>query len=124
MLDQVAVALVGVLGAREAGVLAHRPEPVAVHALVDTAGERVAAGLAEPLLEARGDVGLVVERLDLDPRVGEHPRVVGPDNGGHVAVQVVLGGARLLGIDGLLVSGCRLGHGAQSTVAPRADHRS
>ena len=40
VLDQVAVALVRVLGAREAGVLAHRPEPVAVHAVVDAARER------------------------------------------------------------------------------------
>ena len=51
VLEQVAVAPVGVLGAGEAGVLAHRPEPVAVHALVDAAGERVGARLAEPLVE-------------------------------------------------------------------------
>ena len=58
--------------------------------LVDAAGERVGAGLAEALLEARGDVGLVVERLDLDPRVGDHPLVVGTDDRGDVAVQVLL----------------------------------
>ncbi len=50
LVEQVAVALVGFLGRGEAGVLAHRPEPVAVHPLVDAAGERCAAGLAEPLL--------------------------------------------------------------------------
>jgi hypothetical protein len=46
VLDQVAVALVGVLGGREAGVLAHRPEPVAVHPVVDAARERRLARLA------------------------------------------------------------------------------
>ena len=80
VLDQVAVALVGVLGRGEAGVLAHRPEPVAVHALVDAAGEGRRAGLAEPLLQPGRDVVLGVEALDLDPRVGEDPLVVGPDH--------------------------------------------
>ena len=112
VLDQVAVALVGVLGAGEAGVLAHRPEPVAVHAVVDAAGERVGAGLAEPLLEARGDVGLVVEPVDLDPGVGEHALVVGPDDRGDVAVQVLLDRplrlAAEVGVLGLLGVGRRL----------------
>ena len=86
VLDQVAVALVGVLGAGEAGVLAHRPEPVPVHAVVDAAGERVGAGLAEPLLQVGGDVAGLVELVDLDPGVGEAALVVGADDRGDGAV--------------------------------------
>ena len=64
--------------------------------LVDAAGERRCAGLAEALLEAGGDVVLVVEALDLDPRVGEDALVVGADDRGDVAVQVVLDRGLLL----------------------------
>ena len=81
VLDQVAVALVRVLGGREAGVLAHRPEPVAIHALVDAAGERVVAGLAEPLLEVGGDVGLVVERSISIPESVKIRSSSGPTSG-------------------------------------------
>ncbi len=91
VLDQVAVALVRVLGAREPGVLAHRPEAVAVHAVVDAAGERERSGLAEPLLEPGPDVLGLVERVDLDPGVGEPPLVVGADDRRDEAV---LGGSR------------------------------
>ena len=37
-------------------------------------------GLAESLCEVRRQVTLVVQRLDLDARVGEVPRVVGADD--------------------------------------------
>ena len=112
VLDQVAVALVGVLGAGEAGVLAHRPEPVAVHALVDPARERVGARLAEPLARGPGATSLgVVEPLDLDPGVGEHALVVGPDDRGDVAMEVALGHRRLR-------------HGPQSRRAPLIAHPS
>ena len=47
-LDQLVVALVGLRGGAEPGVLAHRPRPAGVHRRVDAAGERVRAGLAEP----------------------------------------------------------------------------
>src|SRR5690606_7509603 len=87
VLDQVAVALVGVLGAREPRVLAHRPEAVAVHPLVDAAGERVGAGLAQALLEPRGDVVGVVEALDLDAGIGEDAFVVGAYDGRNVAMR-------------------------------------
>ena len=40
LVEQVAEALVGVLRASPAGVEPHRPEPAAVHARVDAAGER------------------------------------------------------------------------------------
>jgi hypothetical protein len=90
VLDQVAVAGIGLLGGRIAGVLAHRPEPVAVHAGMDPAGERIGAGLAEPLLEAGRDVALLIQALDLDPRVGEDALVVGADQRGDRAI-VVLG---------------------------------
>ena len=91
VLDQVAVALVGVLGGGEAGVLAHRPEPVAVHPVVDTAGERRFARLAEALLEPGGDIALVVDAIDLDAGVGEDALVVGPDERGDRAVGLFSG---------------------------------
>ena len=96
MLDQVAVALVGVLGAREARVLAHRPEAVAVHAVVDAAREGVLARLAEALLEARRHVAGVVEPVDLDARVREAPVVVGADDRVDVAMLIVGEGLGLL----------------------------
>ena len=85
VLDQVAVALVGVFGRGEAGVLAHRPEPVAIHPLVNAAGEGRVPGLAQALLEAGGDVVAGVEALDLDPGVCEDPLVLGADQGGNRA---------------------------------------
>ena len=67
--EQVAEALVGLLDGAEAGELAHRPEPPAVHRRVDAAGERVLAGVAELLgsgsKPARSSCG--VERLDRVP---------------------------------------------------------
>ena len=49
LLDKVPVAPVGLRGRPEAGVLPHRPQPLGVHAPIDAARERVAAGLAQPL---------------------------------------------------------------------------
>ena len=60
VLDQIAIAAIGFLRGRVTGVLAHRPQPVAVHAGVDATRERVLAGRAEALLEARADVIVVV----------------------------------------------------------------
>ena len=127
VLDQVAVALVGVLRAGEAGVLAHRPEPVAVHALVDPAGERVVAGLAEPLFEPGGDVVLVVEAVDLDPRVGEHALVVGADDRRDVAVQILLdrplGGRVEPALVGRAAVGLRLGRDGLLALGHRRESR-
>ena len=53
VLEQVLEALVGLGGAAEAGELPHRPGLAAVHRLVDAAGVRELAGVAE--------VALVVE---------------------------------------------------------------
>ena len=64
LVEQVAEALVGLLGRPEARELAHRPEAPAVHRRVDAARERIAAG--QPDLALVGHVGLGVERLDLD----------------------------------------------------------
>ncbi len=89
VLEQVAVAVVGVLGTGEAGVLAHRPQAVAVHAVVDAAGKRILTRLAEALLQAGGDIVGFVQGLDLDPRVGDHTLVVGADDGGDVAMEIV-----------------------------------
>ena len=48
LLQQVAVALVGLLGGAEAGVLAHGPEAAAVHGRLHAAGEGMHARVAEP----------------------------------------------------------------------------
>ncbi len=78
--QQVAVALVGLLRARVARVLAHRPELLAVHAGVHAARVRLLARGAETLGEVGGEVVLGVDRLDLDPGIGEPARIVGPDD--------------------------------------------
>ncbi len=79
--EQVAEALVGLLGRREPGVLAHRPRPAAVHRGVDAPGVREGAGLAESLGQVETlDGGLVVDAIDRDPdsvvRVCSPPPVV------------------------------------------------
>ena len=63
--EQVAVALVRLLGRREARVLADRPRPAAVHVAVDAARERRRARR----LELARRVGRPVDRLDLDARL-------------------------------------------------------
>ena len=63
VVEQVAEALVGLLGGAEAGELPHRPQPAAVHRRVDAARERILAREADPLLE-RPDVLGRVERRD------------------------------------------------------------
>ena len=63
VVEQVAEALVGLLGGPEAGELAHRPQPAAVHARVHAARERRLAREPDPLLE-RADVLRRVERSD------------------------------------------------------------
>ena len=66
LLQQVTVARVGILGGGEAGVLAHRPEPPAVHRRLDAARERV---LARRPSHGRRVVRRVV-RLERDARRG------------------------------------------------------
>ena len=78
VLEQVLVPLVGLAGRGVARVLAHRPAALAVHLAVDAAGEGELARLAE--VEVLGQVLLRVERLDLDPGVGEAARVVRADD--------------------------------------------
>ncbi len=73
VVEQVVEALVGLLDRAEAGELAHRPEPAAVHRLVRTAGEGVLAGAADRLLGlGRRQLG-TVERRD---RVSRHRRAL------------------------------------------------
>ena len=67
MVEQVAEALVRLLGGAEAGELAHRPEPAAVHRRVDAARERVRAGVAEVAVVVELDALRRVERLVLEP---------------------------------------------------------
>ena len=78
--EQVLVARVGLRRRRVAGVLAHRPRPLAVHLAVHAARVREGSGVAE--LEPLGHVVLRVERLDLDARVGEAPGIVRADDRG------------------------------------------
>ena len=66
MLEQVAEARVRLLRRAEAGELAHRPEPAAVHRRIDAARERIGAGPAEVALVVELDVLGRVERLVLD----------------------------------------------------------
>ena len=66
VLEQVAEALVRLLRRPEAGELAHRPEPAAVHRRVDAARERIRARPAEVALVVELDVLGRVERLVLD----------------------------------------------------------
>ena len=66
VLEQVVEALVGLLGGAEAGELAHRPQPPAVHRRVDAARERRLAREADPL--GRRQVGVGVERAHRLPR--------------------------------------------------------
>ena len=68
VLEQVAEALVRLLGGAEPGELPHRPELAAVHRRVDAARERIDAGEAEVALRSRPRRCRRVERLVLDPR--------------------------------------------------------
>ena len=65
MAEQVAEALVGLLGRAEPGELAHRPQPPAVHRRVHAARERKLARVADVALGVvLGQVLLRVEGLD------------------------------------------------------------
>ena len=68
--DQVAVALVGLLGGAEAGVLPHRPRPAGVHRRVDAAGVRELPRLAEPLRQVGRQVVRPVDGLDREAGLG------------------------------------------------------
>ena len=74
LLEQVPEAPVRLLGGREAGVLAHRPEAAAVHRRLDAPGERVLAGPPEvPVLVEAGEVGRGVQVPGLDAGRGLEP---------------------------------------------------
>ena len=68
VLEEVAEALVRLLGRAEAGELAHRPEAAAVHRRVDAARERILARVAEVAAVVDLHVLGRRERLVLDPR--------------------------------------------------------
>ena len=71
LLEQVAEARVRLLGGREAGVLAHRPEAAAVHGRLDATRERRLARPAKvAILVEVGGVGRRVQVVDLDARGG------------------------------------------------------
>ena len=85
LLEQVAEALVGLLGGGEAGVLAHRPEAAAVHRRLDAAGERVLAraarGPRSSSRPARSAGGVEVVDLDAGRRRRTRSRRSGPRRG-------------------------------------------
>ena len=66
--EQATKASVGVLGAAETGVLAHRPGPAPIHRGMGPAGERILPGLADSLRIGRG----VVDGLDFDAAGSAH----------------------------------------------------
>src|SRR2546426_12075323 len=65
-LEQEVVGRVGIRRAPEARELPHRPHPPAVHRLMDAAGERIPARLAQPLRQVSGPVLGGKDRLFLD----------------------------------------------------------
>ena len=69
LLEQIAVALVRLLSSAKAGVLAHGPEPAAVHGGLDAAGKRVLTREVERfvVVEVSG-VRRGVQAFDLSPR--------------------------------------------------------
>src|SRR5439155_2313674 len=87
--QQVAVAGVRLRRAGVARVLPHRPQLLAVHLAVRAAHVRELPGLAE--MEVLRDVGLGVERLDLDAGVGEAARIVRADDRGDRQALTALG---------------------------------
>jgi hypothetical protein len=66
VVEEVAEALVRLLGSAEAGELAHRPELPAVHRRVDAARERIDARVAEVTLVIDLDVLRRIEGLVLE----------------------------------------------------------
>ena len=82
VLEQVVEALVGLLAGAEAGELAHRPQPPAVHRVVDAARERVLAGTADRVLgaAAAGARGRSCGRVELaDGLARERAEVASPE---------------------------------------------
>src|SRR4029079_1114872 len=68
VVEEVAEALVRLLGRAEAGELAHRPELPAVHRRVDASREWIDARVAEVALVADLDVLRRIQRLVLETR--------------------------------------------------------
>ena len=63
--EEIAIALVGFVGAAEAGVLAHGPEAAAVHVRIDAAGVGEFAGVAyRGFWIGAGEIVLGVEAVD------------------------------------------------------------
>ena len=101
VLEQVLVALVGLLRRRVPRVLAHRPRPLAVHVRVHAPRVRELPGLAE--IQVLGQVRARVQRLDLDARVREPARIIGAHDRRDGQV-----GRRVLVLDGHAGKGTRL----------------
>src|SRR5208282_5022820 len=76
LLEQVAVAAVRLLRAAEARVLAHRPQPSAIHRRLHAAGKRILAWKAEVVdkIEVVQVFG-IVRPLDFDSRAGDEIRL-------------------------------------------------
>src|SRR2546422_1315212 len=73
MSHQVFEASIGLVRRAEADVLAHRPQPLAVHVLVDPARERVLTRPADVAVDvAPGQILRTVDGLDRNARVESH----------------------------------------------------
>ena len=78
--EQLVVALVGLRGGAEAGVLAHRPRSPGVHRRVHAAGVRVLPRFAQPVGEVLRQVLGPVDRLEWKARLGAplcHSEILG-----------------------------------------------
>src|SRR5260370_32811119 len=72
LLEQVTVTAIGFLGAAEARVLAHRPQPSAIHRRLHPARKRILAGKADLVHKIdAAQVVAIVSTFDLDPRAGD-----------------------------------------------------
>src|SRR6185503_18075412 len=95
VVEEVAEADVRLLRRPEAGELAHRPEPAAVHGGIDTAREGIRAGPAEIALVVELDVVRRIERLVLDAGDGREELAL-PLRGRLVTAPPLAGAADLL----------------------------
>src|SRR5262245_8044159 len=69
LLEQVAVAAIGFFRGAKAGVLAHGPQPPAIHGRLDSAGEGIVAGKAEVAGEVKSvGIGRIVDPIKFDSR--------------------------------------------------------
>jgi hypothetical protein len=81
LLEEVAEAPVGLLGGREPGVLAHRPQPAAIHRRLDAPRERVLPGPPEVaiLVQPAVSAGVYRSRISIPDEVSKRSRRSGAE---------------------------------------------